>query len=157
MQSTTPVELHGLAVFPDGRVFRDGEEMHYSPMCRGKYRGVNANGKTYYVHRLVAEAFIPNPEGKPDVAHIDGDGTNNHVSNLRWATESENMADKLQHGTATIGSRHGNAKLTEEDVREIRQLRAEKVHVDEIAAMYGVSRWTIYDVCNPKRCWKHLK
>lgn len=42
------------------------------------------------IHRLVAEAFIPNPEGKPTIDHIDGNRQNNAVSNLRWATYSEN-------------------------------------------------------------------
>lgn len=68
---------------------------------RGGYLSVvlYSNGKAIskYIHRLVAEAFIPNPENKPEVNHIDEDKTNNRVENLNWMTGKEN----INYGTRT--------------------------------------------------------
>lgn len=50
----------------------------------------NGIGKMFRIHRLVAAAFIPNPENKPCIDHIDGDRANNHADNLRWVTYMEN-------------------------------------------------------------------
>lgn len=61
------------------------------------YLTVGINGKQYRVHRLIAQTFIPNPENKPSVNHIDGVKSNNRVDNLEWATNSENM----KHAYAT--------------------------------------------------------
>ena len=58
----------------------------------------NNKGKKRTVHRLVAEAFIPNPDNKPTVDHIDGNRTNNSISNLRWATYSEQNSRFKTHG-----------------------------------------------------------
>ena len=61
---------------------------------------LSKNGKTkrFQVHRLVAETFIPNPENKPFVNHIDNNGLNNMVTNLEWCTQTENMAHSSNQG-----------------------------------------------------------
>lgn len=70
----------------------------------GGYRKVNLYDKRgkcskKYVHRLVAEAFIPNPENKPNVNHIDCNRQNNKASNLEWCTQSENIKHAVKCGT----------------------------------------------------------
>jgi hypothetical protein len=76
-------------VCSDGRVRRDGVE--WIPTGKHGYKDVCIDGKGQRLHRLIAQAFIPNPLNKPFVDHIDGDPLNNCIENLRWATHVENM------------------------------------------------------------------
>jgi len=93
-----------------GRVKRkkprmDGSDFYpkISVNKRHGYYQVNLNGKPYLLHRLLAQAFIPNPENKPFVDHIDGDPLNNSLSNLRWCTYTENGRNRKKHRNNTSG------------------------------------------------------
>lgn len=75
--------------------------------------------KFFTVHRLVAKAFIENPEGKPHVNHIDGVKTNNNLDNLEWVTPRENMQHCCKVLRKGVGSNSGMAKLDEATAHEI--------------------------------------
>lgn len=67
---------------------------------RDGYKMVKISGKNIKVHRAVAQAFIPNPENKQQVNHIDGNKANNRADNLEWATQEENMRHASINGLA---------------------------------------------------------
>jgi hypothetical protein len=106
-----------------------------------------AKPKMMRVHRLVAMAFHgPAPSEKHIVAHNDGTRTNNHYSNLRWATQKENHGDRKKHGTHTHGSRSHLARLTEEAVIDIRERHEAGLSIRKLSRIHGVSPLTISDI-----------
>ena len=115
------------------------------------------------VQRLVAKAFLPKrPSPKHNIAHNDGNPANNRAGNLRWATQRENIADELKHGTLARGEKQGASKLTEAAVIEIRRLRTLSKPYERggksykhIAEKFGVSKATIAAVVT-RRYWGHV-
>jgi len=111
----------------------------------------DGNVKSMLVHRLVAIAFLDNPENKPQVNHKDGDKTNNNVNNLEWCTASENM----KHAFATklnvtlTGENHPSSKLSNSDVVNIKSLKG-KVSYLKISKMYNVNFYHIRDIMRGK-------
>ncbi len=81
---------------------------------------INGKGRPKWLHRLVCEAFhgVPIPP-RVFTAHWNGIVSDCAPSNLRWATKSENEADKIRHGRTNRGSRNGQAKITDEQARSI--------------------------------------
>lgn len=79
--------------------------------------------KSQPIHRLVAKEFVPNPENKNTVNHIDGDKTNNSYENLEWLTHHENMLHASEIGLTSIGNRHwrkvNNVQLDEDEIKMI--------------------------------------
>ncbi len=87
---------------PNGNTFSYRKGRILKPKIRGRYHAVDLYTgqcrKTISVHRIVAQAFIANPEYKPHVNHIDGDRMNNNATNLEWVTPSENLKHAFKIG-----------------------------------------------------------
>ena len=122
---------------------------------------VNDNGagyKTYvlsklerqvnYIHRLVAQHFIPNPEGKKYVNHIDHDKSNNTVENLEWVTAKENTKHGIDAGRINAKLRGKVNQLTLQDRVRAVILRQLGYGINEIAIKAGVARTTMSSVFN---------
>jgi hypothetical protein len=115
------------------------------------YRSVSLGyGNSRNVSRLVAEAFIPNPENKAEVAHNDGSRTNDAVENLRWATKTENQQDRLKHGTHNRGERGAYAKFTDAQAETIRQRFLSGASRMRMSEEFSVSYCTIDAICHHK-------
>lgn len=120
-----------------------------------------AIGQTHRVHRLVAEAFIPNPLQFPVVMHLDDNPSNNCMRNLQWATQRANVHDMVSKGrrkgggNKQTGSSASQTKLSEDQVIEIRSLLRSGKTQRSIAAQFGVSHVAIWAI-SKKLSWKHL-
>ena len=116
--------------------------------------------KCKLVHRLVAEAFLPNPDNKSDVNHINGCKTDANVCNLEWVSASENMSHAHSNGLRpkvnTQGEKNGFSKLTEAQVRQIKQLLADgKSTQKTIGSQFNISKSTVQDIKSGRR-WSYL-
>lgn len=114
----------------------------------------NGNVKRCLVHRLVALAYIPNPNGYKEVNHKDGDKTNNHVSNLEWSTRRDNSLHSARILKKNIGSQNRASKLIEAEVKEISEL-LKILTIKDIAFLYGVTYDCIWRISKGYN-WSHI-
>ena len=112
------------------------------------------NRESVKVHRLVAIAFIDNPENKPQVNHIDGNKLNNCATNLEWNTNIENMKHAVESGLFknVKGRERLRSILTENEVLEI---RSSNLSSRKLGNVYNVNKSTILSIKN-RKTWKHI-
>lgn len=120
---------------------------------KGKYPHVilsSVSGpKTVDVHTLVANAFVPNPNGYPEVNHLDGNKRNNKASNLQWVTHRENHIHRCHvlNKVSVRGEQCANAVLTKKQVKRIRkQYTGAWGEQTKLAKQYGVHPGTIHSI-----------
>lgn len=124
--------------------------------CLALHKGGTKITKT--LHRIVAKAFVDNPNNKLEVNHIDGNKSNNAAHNLEWSTRKENVRHANKNGLARYlyGEDIPVSKLNADKVREIRRLYASGEHSHRsLAKQYGVGRNTIAAILT-NRTWKHV-
>jgi bacterioferritin-associated ferredoxin len=144
---------NGRVTYPKGYMLSQATDSHgykYVCLCRsGKVTNMT-------VSKLVCAAFHgPKPTNRHQAAHWDGDKKNNRADNLRWATPKDNCGDRFRHGTSVRGKQNPRARLTENDVRQIRTLIASGTLQTDVAKMFSVSKQCVASI-NCRRIWAWL-
>lgn len=166
--------------YPKPRSSKHGKWLKQIPSTKKRCNGTkysllsihlfkDKKGKSFLVHRIVAEAFLSNPKNKPQINHKDGNPLNNHVDNLEWTDFFENMQHAQKNGLLNqftdkqIAARSKNGKLnwaiaakshckfTTEEAKQIKELWEEsKRSFALIGREFGVSPKTIANICYDK-------
>ena len=136
-------------VTTEGEIYSGEKKLHCNR--KASYKSVRisyVDGKYFdkYIHRLVAEAFIPNPENKPIVNHIDGDKHNNRLENLEWVTYSENSKHASELGLIRSGPESQKAILSTEQVHAICRKLVQGYRVKDLVIEFGVSQPVISSI-----------
>lgn len=144
--------INDYEITKDGDVINKKTGKKRKPQHNQKgYQTLMLAGKGYLIHRLVAEKFVPNPENKPQVNHIDGNKDNNCFTNLEWVTNSENRQHAVKEGLIVSGEKCSYSKLNWEKVNFIREHK--EFNSKELAKMFDVSPSHIRSI-RQNKWWK---
>ena len=149
----------GYFITKDGRVFNKHNKQ-LSPVNNGKgylILNINIDGKRRCkaLHRMVAEAFIPNPFDLPEVNHKDANRKNNSIENLEWVTHGQNIKHSFDiQNRSAKGSNNANATITEQVAVEICELLSKGLKASQIRNL-GYP-YTVVRRIKAKATWRHI-
>lgn len=148
------LSLNDYDITKNGEIIRlkTNKSLKLQKNSKGYYR-VQIGQKRYFVHKLVAQKYIPNPLNKEQVNHKNGIKTDNRVENLEWVSNYENRKHALENGLQPYGEKCSYSKLKKSDVIYIRNNR----HITNkvLAKIFNVSLSAISSVKN-YRSWKNI-
>lgn len=162
--------LERYRVLPNGGIWKIKNKILKSHYANGNYLFValyNGVKRQLSVHRLVGQAFIPNPNNLPEINHIDCIRNNNIVTNLEWCDRSYNTKYAFKYGTKKMpdklkkmiknfdGENNPNSKLKKEDVIDIRKQISNGIFYKKIAQQYNLHPDYIFLIKN-RKIWKKI-
>lgn len=143
-----------------GRIVNRETNIILSPKLSEGYWVISTqvDGKTYYqrVHRLIGYAFIPNPNNLPVLNHLDGDKSNNSITNLEWTTVEGNNYHAYKTGLLPFGEKSSSATITEKQAIEIIEQLNNGRTTAEIVKNLDFATRSITQKIKYKQRWKHL-
>ena len=118
---------------------------------------LSENGKPYTrtVHKLVAEAFLGPKRDDQVVRHLDGNPKNNHVDNLEYGSQADNMQDAIKHGTVEFGEKRYNAKWNNQTIRAIKRDLICGCSFKEISEKFKMSEIDVWKIAHGKK-WNRV-
>lgn len=144
--------LEDYIITKEGEIINGTNNHVLKPQLNNKgYYRVCIGGKFYFVHRLVAEKYVPNPENKEQVNHKDGNKQNNNYTNLEWVSNQENRTHAVKNKLHLSGEQCSWSKL---DWEKVDYIRTSNEDIHKLAEKFNVSKSTIRDVLN-YRTWKN--
>lgn len=144
-------------VSKEGYVLKDGKPKKLNNS--GQYPTIELKGmdkrRNYMLHRVLAKLYIPNPDNKPYINHIDGNKFNYDLENLEWCTHSENMKHAVRTGLHTNCSKKGEEHNTSKhSFNKVNQIRVDYLTgnhtMRKLAKIYNVGVGYVSDVVNNK-------
>lgn len=148
-------------VTEDGKVFRD-EKQIFGWITKKGYQQIKLYcfgiKKHAYIHRMVGDLFVPNPENKPQINHKNGNKLDNRVENLEWVTNQENINHSVENGLRPVGIDVPAHKLSVEDILWIRKNFVKgdsNLGCMGLGKKFGVNASCISKIVNNKM-WKHI-